>query len=470
MMKKLKVFVMAFLSVTIAFSLCENQNITSDQSAITKCDMTNANSSYAAVIAGNQSHNQITHPAGAFRSDIGLRRVAEGFIAPIQIASPDDGTGRMFAADQTGSVKIIAENGAILKDPFLDLSKRIAKLNPSYDERGLLGIALHPDFKNRSKIFVFYSAPLKSNAPKGWDHTDRISEFNISGDDPNRADPDSERIILEIDHPESNNNGGGIIFGPEGYLYVPTGDGGGSDDVGIGHAPEGNAQNLSTLLGKILRIDIDNTSIGRQYSIPSDNPFIDVKNAQPEIFSYGFRNPRISFNAESSRSLFAYDPGQMRWEEADMVTRGGNYGWNIKEGSNCYNIQDRSIPITSCRGTGYLGEPLIDPIIEYRYDLGQPITNGYVYRGTALPVLAGSYIFGYWSKSYNKPDGGLMSADSHPSGIGLSIEDLKINVSAYVLSIGEGHDRELYLLTSQMPGPVGDTGRIYIIVPSNATL
>lgn len=266
----------------------------------------------------------------------------------------------------------------------------------------------------------------------------------------NRADPNSERIILEIDYPEPNNNGGGIIFGPDGYLYIPTGDGGGSDDVGIGHAPEGNAQNRSTLLGKILRIDIDNTSINGQYSIPSDNPFIGVRNALPEIFSYGFRNPIISFDAKGNRSLFADDPGQMRWEEVNRVAKGGNYGWNIKEGSYCFNIQDRSIPITSCRSLGYLGEPLIDPFIEYSYDLGQPIVNGFIYRGTAFPTLYGHYIFGYRSKSYNTPVGGLMAAAPQPSGKEWNAEDLKINVSAYVLSIEKGPNQELYLLTSQM--------------------
>ncbi len=151
-----------------------------------------------------------------------------------------------------------------------------------------------------------------------------------------------------------------------------------------------------------------------------------------------------------------------------MADRGGNYGWNIKEGSYCFNIQDRSIPIATCRSTGYLGETLIDPFIEYGYDLGQPIVNGFIYRGTAFPTLYGHYIFGYRSKDHDKPDGGLMSAAPQPPGKEWSIEDLKINVSSYVLFIGEDSNHELYLLTSQIPGPAGDTGRIYRIVPDSS--
>lgn len=415
-----------------------------------------------------QSSTVTVSPSNTSLPDLTLKLLGDGFTAPVQIVSPDDGSRRMFIADQTGLIKVIDENGTPLKDPLLDLRKRIVKLDPSYDERGLLGIALHPDFKNSSKIFVFYSAPPEPSAPKGWDHTDRISEFKVSNDNPDRADPDSERVILEIDHPESNNNGGGIAFGSDGYMYIPTGDGGGSDDVGIGHASEGNAQNLSVLLGKILRIDIDNKSIGKQYGIPSDNPFIGMKNIKPEIFSYGFRNPSISFDAVGNISLFADDPGQMRWEEVNRVSSGGNYGWNIKEGSYCFNIQDRSIPITSCRSSGYLGEPLIDPFIEYSYDLGQPIINGFIYRGAAFPVLYGRCIFGYRSKSYSKPEGGLMAATPQLQGIEWIAEDLKINVSAYVLFMGEGPDKEPYLLTSQMQGPAGDTGRIYRVVPGRS--
>jgi glucose/arabinose dehydrogenase len=425
-----------------------------------------------ALLCSGQMYSSITQFNDTSLPDIKLNLLAQGFAAPIQISSPNDGTGRMFTVDQAGLIEVITDNGTLLKEPFLDIRSKIVKLDPSYDERGLLGMALHHDFKNNGRIFVYYSATLRPGAPPNWDHTDRISEFKVSKEDPNRADPASERIILEIDHPEPNNNGGSILFGPDGYLYIPIGDGGGSDDVGIGHSPEGNAQNLSNLLGKILRIDIDNASIDKLYNIPTDNPFPGNKTAKPEIFAYGFRSPSISFDADGNNSLFASDPGQMRWEEVDMVIKGGNYGWNIKEGSHCFNIQDRSIPITSCRSTGYLGETLIDPFIEYSYDLGQPVINGYIYRGMALPMLYESYVLGYRSTSYNKPDGGLMVAAPKPTGKEWIAKGLKIDgghIGAYVLSIGERSDLELYVMTSRMPGPAGSTGRIYRIDPSNTS-
>jgi glucose/arabinose dehydrogenase len=412
------------------------------------------------LLCSGQMYSSITQSNATSLQDLKLKLLAQGFAAPIRIDSPDDGSGRMFIADQIGLIEVVTSDGTLLKGPLLDIRSKIVKLNPSYDERGLLGMALHPDFKNNGRIFVYYSASLRPDAPPNWDHTDRISEFKVSREDPNKADLDSERIILEIDHPEPNNNGGNIVFGPDGYLYIPVGDGGGSDDVGIGHAPEGNAQNLSNILGKILRIDIDNTSAGKLYSIPPDNPFPGNETARPEIFAYGFRNPSISFDARNG-TLLAGDPGQMSWEEIDVVYKGGNYGWNIKEGTHCFNVQDRSIPITNCNNTGYLGEPLVDPVIEYGYNSGQPVISGYIYRGNNITELVGRYVFGYLSAGYGQPDGGLLYAMPQPPGKTWNVEDLKTDIGAYVLSIGEGPDHELYVLTSSMPGPTGITGRVY---------
>lgn len=416
-----------------------------------------------------QSRSQ-SDPTAASQSNLYLKLIAKGFTAPVEIISPDDGSGRIFIVDQAGLINVLTSNGTLLKSPFLDLRSRMIALSSGYEERGLLGLAFHPDFKENGRIFVFYSTPLRPRAPQGWDHTDRLSEFNISRDDLDRADPGSEQILMEIDHPQPNNNGGSIAFGPDGYLYIPVGDGGGSDDVGVGHPPEGNAQNLSTLLGKVLRIDVNNIR-GISYGIPGDNPFAGRKGARPEIFAYGLRNPDISFDSGGNGSIFATDPGQMRWEEVDIITRGGNYGWNIKEGSHCFNVQDRSIQITTCRSTGYLDEPLIDPVIEYSSGQGQPITGGHIYRGSDLPWLAGHYIFGYRTRSYGMPDGGLMDAepDGNSSGGGWIVMNLNASINGlssgeYILSLGEGPDHELYVGASAEAGPAGSTGRIYKIV------
>ncbi|MFA6462615.1 MAG: PQQ-dependent sugar dehydrogenase, partial [Candidatus Shapirobacteria bacterium] len=213
---------------------------------------------------------------------INLELVADKFVSPIKLLESPNNSGRLFVTDQTGLIKII-KDGQVLDEPFLDLRKNMVKLKESYDERGLLGIAFSPNFENDKKFYVYYSAPLRKNGPQGWDHTSRISEFKVSNDNQDKADLNSEKIILEIDEPQFNHNGGEIIFGSDGYLYVAVGDGGNADDFGLGHSKTGNAQDLSNLLGKILRIKTDG-------GIPEDNPFVG-KTGRDEIYAYGFRNP-----------------------------------------------------------------------------------------------------------------------------------------------------------------------------------
>jgi plastocyanin len=193
---------------------------------------------------------------------VGLKLIAQGLSAPMEFVTSNDGSGRMFAVDQIGKIMIVTANGKMLEDPFLDIQSRMVKLSPKYDERGLLGLAFHPDFARNGRFFVFYSAPLRPAALAGWSCTNRLSEFKISKEDPSKVDMSSEQVLFQVDKPQSNHNGGTIAFGPDGYLYVPLGDGGGGNDVGAGHAPEGNGQNTSTLLGKILRIDVNNKSAG----------------------------------------------------------------------------------------------------------------------------------------------------------------------------------------------------------------
>ncbi|MBI3660113.1 PQQ-dependent sugar dehydrogenase [Candidatus Acetothermia bacterium] len=407
----------------------------------------------------------------ASSASVGLKLVAEGLTSPTAFAAPEDGTGRLFIADQIGLIKILTSDGKLLEDPFLDLRDRMVKLNERYDERGLLGLAFHPDFKKNARLFVYYSATLRNGGPEGWNHTSHISEFRVSPDNPSKADPKSERIVLQVDEPQANHNGGQLAFGPDGYLYISLGDGGAANDVGLGHSPSGNGQDLSTLLGKILRIDV-NTSDA--YGIPADNPFVGQQGARGEIFAYGLRNPyRFSFDAGANHDLLVADVGQNLFEELDIVTRGGNYGWNIKEGTHCFDPKNPNQPLASCPSVGARGEPLIGPVIEYDHKVGIAVVGGFIYRGSALSQLVGRYIFGDWSTSFNKADGKLfVAAPSSSGGAMWAMEELKIattpdrKLGRSVLAFGQDANRELYVLTTENIGPTGNTGKVFKIVPA----
>ncbi len=400
---------------------------------------------------------------------VGLKLVASGFAAPMEFISSGD--GRMFLVDQIGVIKVMTADGSLRELPFLDIRDRIVKLSAGYDERGLLGLAFHPDFARNGRIYVFYSAPLRSGAPAGWSCTNNLSEFTVSKDDPNMIDMKTEKVLLQIDKPEMNHNGGTIAFGPDGYLYLPLGDGGGANDVGMGHVDGGNAQDTSSLLGKILRLDVNvnNSSAGTAYGIPADNPFVNKEGYLPEIWAYGLRNPyRISF--DSAGRLFAADAGQNLWEEADLIEKGGNYGWNIREGTHCFDPNSPNESPASCPNVGRKGEPLIGPIIEYDHNNRTVIVGGYVYEGKALMPLAGSYVFADWSSSFAKGDGKLYMAN--PAGAGLwKMEEIRVEgrpgerINEYIRSLGQDDQGELYVLTSDVGGPTGDTGKIYKMVP-----
>jgi glucose/arabinose dehydrogenase len=405
---------------------------------------------------------------------VGLELVAEGLTSPIALVSPDDGTGRRFIVDQTGLIRILMSDGNVSAEPFLDARDRMVELTPEYDERGLLGLAFHPNFQENGRFFVYYSAPLREGAPQDWDHTSHISEFTVSSENPGIADPASERILLQVDQPQDNHNAGQIAFGPDGYLYIPLGDGGGANDVDIGHSAIGNGQDLSNLLGSILRIDVDN---GDPYGIPADNPFRGQEGSE-EIFAYGFRNPfRISFDSGGNGDLFVSDAGQDQWEEVSIVTNGGNYGWNIKEASFCFDPQNPTVSPETCADVGANGEPLIDPIIQYKNanapdGVGFVVIGGLVYRGSALPELSGRYIFGDWSRSMEIGDGSLFTASAPTSAEAMWVTDELLvapgengRIGAFVLSFGQDADGELYVLTTENMGPSGNTGKVFKLVP-----
>ena len=252
--------------------------------------------------------------------ELDLSLVAQGLVSPIGVIPVPDESGRLFIIDQVGKIWIIDDNGTRLPMPFLDISSLLVTLQPGFDERGLLGLAFHPEYASNGRFFVYYNAPPRAGGPTPttlWNNLSRISEFRVSAD-PNRADMASQRIILEMDDPQFNHNGGTLVFGPDGYLYISIGDGGGANDVGPGHVEDwyavnagGNGQDIeSNLFGNILRIDIDNTN-GAPYGIPSDNPFVN-KTGRDEIYAYGLRNPyRMSFDMSGSRELYAGDAGQL---------------------------------------------------------------------------------------------------------------------------------------------------------------
>lgn len=303
------------------------------------------------------------------------------FERPIVVTHANDGSDRIFVAEQEGIIKVF-KNEEDVEDTsvFLDIDER-CRYRDNQNEEGLLGFAFHPNFKENGQLFVYYTMASE-------DHTSVISRFTVSKDDPNKADPASEEQILKIPQPFWNHNGGTIAFGPDGYLYVGLGDGGSGND------PEGNGQNLRTLLGSILRIDVDSKSGSLAYAIPADNPFIDhdvvinrrgeTKKARPEIYAYGLRNVwRMAFDRKTG-ALWAADVGQNLWEEINIIEKGGNYGWNVREGKHWFRPD----------GNDTRTEDMIDPVWEYHHDIGKSITGGMVYRGKAVPELVGKYVYG----------------------------------------------------------------------------
>ena len=413
----------------------------------------------------------------------GLQLVADSLISPIAMAEPADSSGRIFIVEQTGKIWIIDSTGKKLTNSFIDMMTKMVNVSPSYDERGLLGLAFHPDFKTNGKFYLFYSAPPKAGTtnPGGapWNNTTRISEFKVNAADPNQADLSSERIILEDNHPYLNHNGGTLAFGPDGFLYISIGDGGNADDVGNGHVSDwysvnagGNGQdNYANLQGDLLRIDVNS---GNPYSVPTDNPFVGTA-ARPEIYAFGFRNPyRFSFDMGGTHQLLVGDEGQSLYEEIDNVTKGGNYGWNVKEGTHCFNTDNDLTERSSCPVADSAGNPLLDPVIELVNSanpkgggVGIAVIGGYVYRGTALPNLQGKYIFGMLATN-NQASGKIFSADPAASGMwswtALTLSGFTDNLGQYLKGFGQDRHGEIYVLTSANLGPSGNTGKVYKLI------
>lgn len=415
-------------------------------------------------------------------TQVALQLVAEGVVSPVSYAALPD--GRALVADQIGFVRLLERGGALAETPVLSLTNRLSAINRgAFDERGLQCLAPHPRFTENRRVFLTYTAPRRATAPAEYDCTLRLSEFTLPAAEPLRLDAASEKVVLEVDKPYFNHNGGRIAFGPDGYLYVSVGDGGGPKgcDLGMGHAPEGNGQNLQTLLAKILRIDVNgaDTARGTAYRIPTDNPFADGKGGLPEIFAYGVRNPwSMTFDRGGDRALYVADVGQMRWEEVNIITKGGNYGWPLREGFEGFNREKPALAPTEPKPEkGLRGEPLLDPVAVYKNvsgfrgdpDVkGNSVTGGYVYRGKAFPEFVGHYLYGDWSGTQGTPQGRLFVAKRPASGNGpWEVESLRVGRPyGCVTAFGEDNEGELYVLTNGSTALVPGRGKIWKLVPA----
>ena len=373
------------------------------------------------VAAALNACSSSSEPAIAQGTGARLELIATGLSSPLYLTSPAGELSRLFVVEQTGAIRVI-KDGSLLPSPFLDLSGRISVGG----EQGLLGLAFYPDYATSGRFVVHYTDLA------GDTH---LSIFQVSAD-PDVADPASEQVILTADQPYANHNGGQVLFGPDGFLYLGLGDGGAGND------PEGRAQNLSDFLGSILRVDVQS---GTSYTIPADNPFVGQAGVQPEVWSYGLRNPwRFSFDRVTG-DLYIADVGQGQYEEVDVAPGGGagrgvNYGWNVMEGAHCLDGGQ-------CDQTG-----LTLPTFEYSHDQGCSITGGYVYRGSAIPALQGLYFFGDycqgWVRSIRYAGGPANELTDWPT----------LKPGGSVLSFGEDAAGELYVLSS--------SGDVFKLVPA----
>ena len=342
-----------------------------------------------------------------------FERVVNGLNGPIDLVNAGDGSGRMFVVEQEGFVRIL-EDGSLKETPFIEITDRTR----AGGERGLLGLAFHPNYETNGLFYVNFTDRQGDTV---------VAEYEVSND-PNVADPATERVLLTIAQPYGNHNGGDLAFGPDGYLYIATGDGGSGGD------PENNGQSMTSLLGKLLRIDVsadgNGNGNGNPYTVPQDNPFVNNDAAADEIWAYGLRNPwRFSFD-RATGDLFIGDVGQNAYEEISYQTAaspgGENYGWRVMEGFHCF------APKNDCDETG-----LVLPIAEYSHDLGNSVTGGYVYRGQNLSDLAGSYFYGDFGS------GKIWRAV--PEGDGWR-SDLFLDTDFNISSFGEDEAGELYVV------------------------
>lgn len=422
-------------------------------------------------------------PVSAEPTALELELVTSDLVAPIDIASLPDESGSRLILDQSGLIHLLTAEGKLQPKPFLDIRKRLRMLEDGFEERGLLGMAIHPDFSTNGQVYVTYTAPLAADAPQDWNYTRIVSEYRRSTTNPDTLNTDSERILLRQHWPSRKHNGGALTFGPDGYLYVGFGDGGGIHGVGeevqfdAFSVPASHllwdsfAQDLQTLYGKILRIDVNTGYPG--YGIPQDNPFVGLS-GRDEIYAFGFRNPyRISFDPDNKGSFFVTAVAETLWESIYRVDGPGNYGWPLREASHCFNRLTPLSPPTNCTDikSAEPDYPVIDPVVEYPNmsvhregsavsvtGIGTAIVGAVMYRGDVFPSLKDKLLFADWSLDFIKPSGQLFVAQ--PSGGSMWSFEKATEFDTRIVALVQDR-QDLFVLTNENFGPYGTTGKVF---------
>jgi glucose/arabinose dehydrogenase len=445
-----------------------------------------SNSTETTTAESNKSEKGFFPTGPTIRTDT---LVDGGLTAPLGLEVPPGKRNEFFVIDQIGVIRRYGADGSG-GDVFLDVRDQLINFDnlpeiKTIDERGLLGLAFHPNFADNRKFYIHFSAKSRPGTPENFTHTQVIAEFTAN-EDVTGVVADSQRTVLEIPSPYYTHNGGAIVFGPDEYLYIGIGNGGGAlespkqPNDWYGANLGGNGQDITeNLMGSVLRIDVDGRDGDRAYGIPDDNPLVG-KEGLDEQYAWGFRNPwRIGF---SNGMLTAADVGQNRYEEVNVVRKGGNYGWNVREGGQCFvatkgkdSFRQNCPTNTPSNVRG--GEPLIDPVIQYPHTyetegVGVAVIGGYTYQNATIPALQDRYVFGDYSKN-GQPRGSLFAA-TPVEGDSWSVEEISIGnsengeLNAYLLCVARDNDGELYALTTDNLGVKGETGAVHRLRPPEA--
>ena len=424
--------------------------------------------------------------ANAHAQPLALQLVAQDLVAPIHLEEAPDGSGRKLIVQQDGVVHVLLVDGQLAPEPFMDLRAHMLPVAQDFEERGLLGFALHPQFARNGRLFVTYSAPLRASAPQNWNYTRRVSEFTVKPGSLNKVDLAGERILMELDWPSRKHNGGALAFGPDGFLYIGMGDSGASHGIGktvlfeAFNVPaelliwDQLAQDKHSLFGKILRIDVDHGFPG--YAIPPDNPLVG-KPGRAEVWAWGFRNPfRIAFD-RSNRDFYITATAETLWEAAYRVQKPGNFGWPLMEGAHCVDRLQPRRPPKQCPDKDASGQPLELPVVEYPNmqvahaesplglaGVGTAITAARMYHGQAIPALQGQLLFADWSASFKTPSGQLFVARPTGRAGGLWPYARALQIESRIIGLAEDRAGEVYVLTHEGLGPYGNTGKVFRLV------